>query len=240
MDRSALITYSSDQSSIARLTRDGIVYDSDTIHMLRMATQPGDIACDIGANFGYFTTLLSELASHVHAFEPDPANYLLLQSNLEGCDNVTTYPIAISDRDGDAEFFLSEGEFGNHSLEEMNVTDKISSIKVKTRTLDSFDFIPQIVKCDAQGAEAKIFRNAEKTLKQSRVFILFEFWPFGIQNMGDDPFEFIMSFQNYGLSLGIFAAGGFHRIEAGTEVRIGAKSSPNLVAFRGYDHLIAK
>lgn len=240
MDRSALLTYPNDYSTIAEFLRQGTPYDPATEYLLKQATQPGDIACDIGANFGYFTTLLSELASEVHAFEPDPANYMLLRANCEECKNVTTYPCALSDTDGIGDLFLSREEFGSHSLLEGNVPDAVTCIRVRTKTLDSFDFVPQIVKCDAQGAEAKIFRAAEKTLKQERVFIIFEFWPVGIRNMGDDPFKFILSFQDYGLSLGLFAAGELHRIEVGTEVRIGARSSPNFVAFRGYDHLIGK
>lgn len=238
MDRSALLTYSADQTSIARTVRKGKTYDPDGMTLLKMATQPGDIACDIGANFGYFTTHLAELASHVYAIEPDPANFILLKANTEEFNNVTCLPYAMSDEVGSADFYLDRDCFGAHALAKDNVYDYDATLLVRTKTLDSLDFVPQIVKCDAQGAEAKIFRRAEKTLHQSRVFIMFEFWPWGIQNMGDDPFEFILSFQKYGLSLAVYASGELHGIKAGTEIKMGAKSSPNFVASRGYDHLI--
>jgi FkbM family methyltransferase len=238
MDRSALLTYAYDKTTTARCAREGKPYDPDTESMLRMAVQPGDIACDIGANFGYFTTLLSELAGHVHAFEPAPSNHFLLRANLEDCPNVTTYPCALSDSDGFCELYLDKNCSGFHALHKDNVPNPENYIKVRTRTLDSFDFIPQIVKCDAQGAEPKIFRGALKTLKQDRVFIIFEFWPQGIERTGEDPWEFILSFQNYGLSLGLFAENKLCRVEAGTQIRIASTNSPNLVAFRGYDSLL--
>jgi FkbM family methyltransferase len=238
MDRSALLTYAYDKTETAVRQRAGVPYDPDTESMLRMATQPGDVACDIGANFGYFTTLLSELASHVHAFEPAPSNHFLLRANVEDCPNVTTYPCALSDSNGFCELYLDKECSGFHALEKDNVPDLEHSIMVKTKTLDSFDFVPQIVKCDAQGSEPKIFRGALKTLKQDRVFIIFEFWPQGIEKTGENPWDFIMSFQNYGLSLGLYADNGLHRVEAGTQIKIGATNSPNLVAFRGYDSLL--
>lgn len=61
------------------------------------------IFIDIGANLGYFTCLLSRTLSkkaHVYAFEPEPENLALLESNigLNRLENVKIFPIALGEK----------------------------------------------------------------------------------------------------------------------------------------------
>jgi hypothetical protein len=73
------------------------------------APGPGDTVFDIGAHCGVSTWHLSQRvgpAGRVIAFEPDPVNFSLLLQNIElhKLTNVTPLQIAVSDRNGDADF----------------------------------------------------------------------------------------------------------------------------------------
>ena len=65
----------------------------------------GDVALDIGGNFGWYTTLLSRAVGpggQVHAFEPRPETYEVLKKNCElnGASNVTLNRFALGEKRG--------------------------------------------------------------------------------------------------------------------------------------------
>ena len=97
----------------------------------------GRIAVDVGASKGVYARVLSGLASHVHAFEPNPKSFRWLDRALPG--NVTTHPVALSDRDGEAELFLPQrgrrfsGSGG--SLNPRKARSPHGTVRVATRTL---------------------------------------------------------------------------------------------------------
>src|SRR4029450_10772041 len=48
--------------------------------------------------------------------------------------------------------------------------------------------LPDVVKSDTQGSEAKILRGAERLFSQGwRPIMILEFWPFGLTQSADDP-----------------------------------------------------
>jgi FkbM family methyltransferase len=60
-------------------------YERAITEIVREIVHPGDVALDVGAAFGWYTTLLAELcgpAGAVHAFEPLPEAAALLHRNL--------------------------------------------------------------------------------------------------------------------------------------------------------------
>src|SRR5947209_8749833 len=67
-------------------------FEPYTVKILRAAVHQGDTVFDVGANIGFFSTLLSRIvgeAGRVLAFEPEPENLALLGTNLgaNGCRN---------------------------------------------------------------------------------------------------------------------------------------------------------
>ncbi len=127
----------------------------------------GRIAVDVGANKGVYARVLSGLASHVHAFEPNPRSFLWLRRALPG--NVTPHPIALSDRDGEADLYLPQrgrrfsGSGG--SLNPNKARTPHGTVRVTTRTLDSCALGDVgFIKIDVEGAEAKVLRGARSTI----------------------------------------------------------------------------
>jgi FkbM family methyltransferase len=59
-------------------------YDPVETALLRKLIRPGDVTCDIGANFGYYTIAFSALIREtraIHGFEPVPASFEYLKAN---------------------------------------------------------------------------------------------------------------------------------------------------------------
>ena len=151
---------------------------------VRQHLAEGALAVDIGANFGWFTTLFSRaVGPHgtVHAFEPLPSTFAALQSNcaLNDCANVTLNCAALGDRPARAEIHYFHGEpHGNASLYP-DATRQSQTVHCEMMTLDAYlegrgatrcDFI----KCDAEGAELAVLSGATGTIRVHRPTILIE------------------------------------------------------------------
>lgn len=132
----------------------------------------GMTAMDIGAHHGFYTILYSRKVGPsgcVIAFEPSPreAQRLLLHLRLNRCRNVKVERIALSGRDGEAPFFVIEGnETVFNSLRPPKVLKPTKEITVITMRLDNYlkrEDIRQInfVKIDAEGAELEILKGAD-------------------------------------------------------------------------------
>jgi FkbM family methyltransferase len=146
----------------------------------------GDVALDIGANFGQFTYRLSDLVGdegQVHAFEPHPAQ----RDNLAGAErkrrNVTFHPVALSDSPGTAELAVprvsGEPDLAMATLEDRSGGGRdVEHVSVRVETLDGLladrsrpvDFI----KCDVEGHERAVLAGAAGLLEADAPTMLIE------------------------------------------------------------------
>ena len=128
------------------------------------------IVYDIGAHVGIYTLLSSILVGnkgHVIAFEPLPENlnYLYKHINLNDLSNVRVIEAAISDMTG----------FFNFSIGSSSTTGQLNEtgdLIVQTFTLDEVVLrdklpLPDVIKIDIEGAEAKALRGAVDILTKS-------------------------------------------------------------------------
>jgi len=127
---------------------------------------------DAGANVGVYTVLAAEKVGEngkVIAIEPEIENYKRLIENIQlnNFRNVIPQNIALTDHEGFEKLYLDSSP-ESHSL--ISKENKISSIEVPVKTLDNLlEKLNlkkvDIIKIDAEGAEAPILKGAEKTLK---------------------------------------------------------------------------
>src|SRR5437762_1103185 len=87
-------------------------YEPETQQALRKLIRPGMTVFDVGANSGYFTLLMADRvgpAGRVYSFEPHPANFELLLSNIQANSlaHVHAFKLALSDRRGEAVLSLN-------------------------------------------------------------------------------------------------------------------------------------
>ena len=154
------------------------VYEPETVAYLQQHVSPGDIALDVGANFGYYTVLFSQLVRHgwVHAWEPNPDCYKVLKQNARSRSNVLTYQTAASDEAGQAWFYRHRfyGMGGLMAIEGMD-----GRFLVATVPLDHYDF-PHVdwIKIDVEGHEGEVLAGLKDTIaKNPGIHLIIEFKP---------------------------------------------------------------
>jgi FkbM family methyltransferase len=156
---------------------------------------PGTIL-DIGSLDGADAVELGRMfpAATIHSFEPDPANFPLLQQTAKCCDRIIPYQIALSDNVGKAKFFASGAEddaYYNRASGSIlrplrSATDWWPQLKfereveVSTTTVDEWATTKSIrsidlVWMDVQGAELQVLQGMG-TLIESTHCIVLEVW----------------------------------------------------------------
>lgn len=141
--------------------------------------QPGMTVLDIGANQGYYSLLASLRVGkkgRVVAFEPSARERRALRINLllNGCMNVSVERVAISDEDGNADFYVVHGpETGCNSLRQPLLEAGVTRVSnVVTRRLDrwllehNFGRV-DLLKIDVEGAEISVIKGALNLLSGS-------------------------------------------------------------------------
>ena len=160
--------------------------------LIREELSEGMTVVDLGANIGYYTLIEASMVKsggRVYAVEPDPRNFAVLKKNVEVngySDIVETHLMAISDRSGKAEFYLSDATNLNTMLDPTAYASTSHntkrSIEVEVMSLDDFmgDEKPvNFVRMDIEGYEVEALAGMMKTLRRSRppCKILFEIHP---------------------------------------------------------------
>jgi FkbM family methyltransferase len=147
-----------------------------------------DIFYDIGANYGFFSYMASEICKEIHLFEPNTELIEILKNNSD-IKKVTINDTALSDKKGEAELFLSESS-GLSTINTSTINThsyKFTNSKpVKTTTLDIYTqnhTQPTFIKIDVEGAEESVIRGAIKLLSSNAPIIALEVW--GKNNGGD-------------------------------------------------------
>jgi FkbM family methyltransferase len=146
--------------------------------------KPGMRIIDVGANYGYYTMLFADIATHtgqVFAVEPNPAAADLLRQSvrLNGFDRqVQVIETALGATQGGlAQLVVPDGEPKNASVK-VQPTGDVSLHQVTLTTLDHLttdlervDFI----KIDAEGSEEAIIAGTQNLLHRCRPSLLLEF-----------------------------------------------------------------
>lgn len=136
---------------------------------------------DVGCHKGEILELFikhSPKGNHF-AFEPIPSFYQSLQDKYK--TKATILPYALSEAEGSASFQYVKNAPAYSGLKKRdydNVTPEIEEIKVEKKKLD--DCIPvglniRFIKIDVEGGEFNVLKGAERILRDSKPFLLFEF-----------------------------------------------------------------
>ena len=182
-------------------------FESD---VFRRLCRPGDFVMDIGANIGWYAVLASKLIGRegrLTCFEPDAANRALLQRNIARCKDAPRTelrPEAVADSAGTMQLFLSDTNLGDHRL--FDDGSQRESVAVTVTTLDKLlereTRLPDLVKSDTQGSEARIVAGASSLFAKGwRPVLLLEFWPFGLAGSGGNPMALWDALARFGYAM---------------------------------------
>ena len=146
------------------------------------------IIFDVGANQGQTSNKYRALfpESQIHAFEPFPDAFRVLERRNNNDRNITCNQIALGADKGRRKFHTYEASVTNSLMPFADgVADLVpmktelnTTIEVTADTLDSYCATHKIgqidiLKMDTQGAELEILRGAQRMLEEQRISIIY-------------------------------------------------------------------
>ncbi|MEO7214176.1 FkbM family methyltransferase [Mucilaginibacter sp.] len=159
-------------------------YEDEINKLIRISLKPGDNALDIGGNIGLQSIRMSKSVGNtgrVYAFEP--LNHLQKKFSknmaLNKAGNVTLFPMALSDFEGETEFSVDEhawnqGTFSlndKEGIHKQSVSIKIADNLTEVQALESL----ALIKIDVEGFEYSVLRGLAATLAKHKPRVIFEY-----------------------------------------------------------------
>jgi FkbM family methyltransferase len=157
-------------------------YDALTKRILERVVDQSADCIDIGCHVGMVLDDILSLAPRGRhdAFEPLPHYAAFLKKKYKHRPNVRIHGIAISDRDGFAEFAYNHDHpdySGLRQREYPSAADHVETIRVRTMQLDDLidpQRLIKLIKIDVEGAELSVLRGAFGLLSRYRPTVIFE------------------------------------------------------------------
>jgi FkbM family methyltransferase len=183
--------------------------EPETSSFLKAFLRPGMVFVDVGAHLGEFTLRAARIVGEtgeVHAFEPSPENFDLLERNIaqNNLTNVHARFAALSDTRGRVPFRI-EREPSLNRLQVNSDPDHAPHgiILVNTYRLDSY-WVTQsrpidLIKLDVEGAELFVFKGTEH-LRVMPVWF-FEYCPANYSIFGYTPNHMLAAFRSRGYEI---------------------------------------
>ncbi|MBI4135746.1 FkbM family methyltransferase [Candidatus Uhrbacteria bacterium] len=159
-------------------------------YILRELLKPNMTVWDLGANIGYYAIMEAKFVGKqgkVYAAEPSPSNVEFLRKNivLNRCESIVEVsPVGISNRNGEAEFFLSEMSNVNTFHPLTNSGERAAHLTGKAIMVPIMDVptfikgkrLVDLVRMDIEGHEVEVFESIARAVKEQNfsASILFE------------------------------------------------------------------
>jgi len=147
-------------------------YEPNETNFLGRVLRESDVCLDVGANIGYYTTLMARIAAKgiIHAFEPDPLSYALLNVNvcINRLRNVVFNQVAVGKESCKSPFVVaSDHAFSSLANTGRKAVEQV--INVSVTTLDEYVCATGIqrvdfLKVDVEGAEGAVMDGAQQIL----------------------------------------------------------------------------
>ncbi|MES2646477.1 MAG: FkbM family methyltransferase [Bacteroidota bacterium] len=131
------------------------------------------VVIDCGANVGHITNKFAGTGATVHAFEPDPIAYKILQSRFKNSPNIFLHQKGVWDKESELSFYThkdQEAEDVAYTVGSSIIGNKVNVDQGKKQIIQVInlsDFIKKlgkvnVIKLDVEGAETAILFNILK------------------------------------------------------------------------------
>lgn len=154
------------------------LYEPTQTSWFKQCLRPGDVFVDVGASFGYYTTLGASLVGptgKVFAFEPSPIANQVIEEVIEDSmlQNVILTKAAVGKNSGSISLFLPTTRH-LHSPSIFKSDPNFVPIQVPVIALDHFaalENVPKIklVKIDVEGYEPDVLAGMERLIRAKRI-----------------------------------------------------------------------
>ena len=171
-------------------------------HVFVSLLREGMTVMDVGANLGLYSLLISRAvgpSGKVYAFEPVPEIFARLKEHiaLNNATNIVPVPIALSDEKGTVKMSVA----GSRSSFFRHLSGKF--VEVQVERLDDFverEGIEKVdaIKIDVEGAELRVIRGADKTIRRDKPILMVEIQAATLQAAGTTPEELFKTIVGYG------------------------------------------
>ena len=169
----------------------------DDVAPVKALVKPGDSVIDMGANFGWYTHVLSSAvgpSGKVYSIEPIPDTFKVLRGVIRKLRLKNACPMnyAMSNVDGITVMRVPQHEYGGKNFYRAQIDAEGSKpanceqvYKVPTRSLDS-QFLSMashitFIKCDVEGHELPVVKGGTRFFEQSK--------PAWLMEVGGNPDE---------------------------------------------------
>ena len=161
------------------------------IRILNKIVDPNKASLDIGVYRGIYSFFLTDLSTHVYAFEANPLIFDKIKKSFKNKTNITIENIALSSssgftdlripiRDNSADYDNEQKyRLGTATIHEVNNLEnkEFKTIKnIKKSSLDDYIFHHQIgfIKIDVEGHELDVIKGGKKLISKNKPVLLIE------------------------------------------------------------------
>ncbi len=177
--------------------------DAFEIDLLKKHIQKNDVVLDIGANIGFYATILSDIVGEngvVHCFEPDTKNFEHLKKTTANFKNIKINNKAVGPRTEKLKIYTSKNLNVDHRTYKPEEYDK--EIEIDAVSIDdhlSANTKVNFIKMDIQGFEMQAIQGMQNILEKNKdVKLISEFWPYGLKKAGSSVTEYFNFLVNKG------------------------------------------
>ena len=147
------------------------------IHLVPFLARKDRISLDVGANKGVYAYAMLAHSAAVHAFEPNPKVFAVLQQWAK--DRVQLHQVALSSTSGSADLLVPKTKAGysnqGASLSAVKVKGEHGTVRIDAVRLDELEMPPiGFIKIDVEGFELAVLKGAAETLRRDRPNLLIE------------------------------------------------------------------
>lgn len=177
--------------------------DAFEIDLLKKYIHKNDKVLDIGANIGFYATILSDIVGDkgsVYCFEPDVKNFNYLKKAVAGHANIVINNKAVGPKTETLKIYTSKNLNVDHRTykpEEYDQEIEIDAVSIDDYLLSQPAKKIDFIKMDIQGFEMQAIQGMQKTLEANEhIQLISEFWPYGLRKAGSsvsDYFNFLTS-----------------------------------------------
>ena len=179
--------------------------DAFEIELLKKHIKQNDIVLDIGANIGFYATILSDIVGEkgvVHCFEPDSKNFEHLKKTTADFKNIKINNKAVGPKTEKLKIYTSKNLNVDHRTYKPEEYDK--EIEIDAVSIDDHlaaDPKVDFIKMDIQGFEMQAIQGMQTILDKNKdIKLISEFWPYGLKKAGSSLTEYFNFLQSKGFT----------------------------------------
>jgi FkbM family methyltransferase len=201
-----MYVHGSQDKHVSQKIREEGIWEPYETSLIQSRLQHGGVFVDVGANIGYFTIVAASLVGEtgqVFAFEPDPANFELLERNsthnkLQSRIHAVKAGLSCGNRAGN--LYLSEDNLGDHQIypgkgrrEALDIGLLHGADYLREQLLQASLTKIDLIKIDTQGSEFQVVAGLMPLLLELPCVpaILIELTPSSLRQAGSSGRELI-------------------------------------------------